>query len=645
MTRRRATLLWAAFSALGALFGVSTKAEAQEQPWLRDRRYTDGTGVGVGDFVFHPGIAAEFGYDSNILLRSGDGLPGIDSPRVEALRLQITPHVQFNNRLPAAEGLNGNAAQPRRPTYSLNGNVALSYNEFFQLNGEAEDLPRHRNLGILAGLQFVLAPYGKLGAEVHGDLVRTIQPSNLGDPSATFNRTTPRIGGSVIWRPGGGLFEWNVLGYDFAYTFFEDQPFDNLSNAYHQVFTRGSWRFRPRTAFVFDSSLGFYRYGANTERPDGDLVRARIGLNGLLTNVVGFTLLGGWGSTFFDTKAGPVQDFDSFIGQAEVRFYLSNPPRDAADDGSFGAPTRPGVYPSTIALGYTRDFNQSYISNFYQRDRGYVTLSYFLNGQILTSLSGGVARNSFPDSFHADNRAPTPAFVATSFDLTAFGEYRVTPNFGVHLTGMFQRFDTDQRLNITPDDDGDGNPATVPAPVFDDLWWDRVQIMLGLRYLLLASRARPPPASPPGRRRALRARARGLRSLRRAPASRWRAAAAHRVVHARAGRPLRARHRRRREAAERVHRRPRRLGRPAMDRPAEGRRARAARDLGPGGRRTRQAGVPSRAERGGQRQRVRLEARAHRRPGQQAGRHTLLARALALPAHHQRRRLHPVGQP
>ncbi|MCU0681182.1 MAG: hypothetical protein MUF34_02795 [Polyangiaceae bacterium] len=481
MKRRRATWLWAALSAFGAAFGAASTAEAQEQPWLRDRRYTDGSGVSAGDFVFHPGIAGELGYDSNIMLRSGSA----NEPRTEALRLIITPHLQFNNRLPAAEGVGGNAPQPRRPPYNLSGNVALSYNEFFKLNSGGSDLPRHRNLGILAGLRFVLAPYGKLGGEVHGDVVRTIQPSNLGDPSATFNRTTPRLGGSVIWRPGGGLFEWNVVGYDFTYTYFEDAPFNNLSNSFHQFYTRGSWRFRPRTALVFDSTVGLYRFGGSTERPDGDIVRSRIGLNGLVTNNFAFTVIGGWGASFYKTKAGDVQDYDSFIGQAEARFYLSNPPRDAGGDEP-GAPPRAGLYPSTIAVGYTRDFSQSYISNFYQRDRGYASLSYFLNGQVLASLTGGVARNSFPTSFHTDGRVPTPAFVATSYDLTAFLEYRPVPNVGVHLTGSYQRFDNNARIEITPPDVNGNGDLTDDGPLrrFDELWWERVQVLLGARYLL-----------------------------------------------------------------------------------------------------------------------------------------------------------------
>lgn len=445
---------------------------------MRDRRYADGTGVVVGDFVLHPGIAAELGYDSNVLLRSGS----VNEPRIEALRLAITPHLQFNNRLPAAEGAGGNAPQ-RRPTYNFSGGVALSYNEFFKLSSGAEDLPRHRNLGILAGLRFVLAPYGKLGAEAHGDIIRTIQPSNLGDPTFTFNRTTPRAGGSIIWRPGGGLFEWNVVGYDFAYTYFEDEPFNQLSNTYHQISSRGSWRFRPRTALVFDSSVGLFRYREATDRPDGDVVRARVGINGLVTNSFGFTALGGWGSTFFDTKGGPPQNFDSFIGQAEARFYLSNPPRDVASDEA--GPTRAELVPSTIALGYTRDFNQSFIANYYQRDRGYVTLSYFLNNQILASVTGGVARNAFPPSYFRGAAPPagelrSDAFSATSFDLTAFVEYRPVRNVGLNLTTTYQRFDTDQRLPAAPA----GQLSQIGVYPYDELWWDRVQVVLGVRYLL-----------------------------------------------------------------------------------------------------------------------------------------------------------------
>src|SRR3954451_23665275 len=67
-------------------------ASAQDQMWLKDRRYTEGIGYRVGDFELHPGAAAEFGYDSNYFHRSStdDGGP------VAALRLRITPSLSLS---------------------------------------------------------------------------------------------------------------------------------------------------------------------------------------------------------------------------------------------------------------------------------------------------------------------------------------------------------------------------------------------------------------------------------------------------------------------------------------------------------------------------------------------------------------------
>src|ERR1700749_3911931 len=89
-------------TALVGLLAVPTVASAQDQPWLKDRRYTEGPGYRVGDFELHPGVAAEFGYDSNYLRRSSDdqltlGQNGAKAGDVSAslvvpaLRLRLTP--------------------------------------------------------------------------------------------------------------------------------------------------------------------------------------------------------------------------------------------------------------------------------------------------------------------------------------------------------------------------------------------------------------------------------------------------------------------------------------------------------------------------------------------------------------------------
>ena len=239
----------------------------------------------------------------------------------------------------------------------------------------------------------------------------------------------------------------------------------------HELGTSGTWQFRPRTAINFDSSYGLIRYlNSPTVQPDGDYLRARVGLNGLATNTFGFTALAGYATTFFDSKGGaPKQDFDSFVGQLEGRFYLNAPP-----PGN----NTPGLAPSTFAIGISRDFTQSYIGNFFARDRGYANVSYFFAGRFLTTIGGGVARASFAATSFADGSPRYPAFEAYIADANALAEYRFTPNFALNLSGVYSAFLGDDRVPSTPN----ANPAD--STQFDSLKWDRVEVMLGARYLM-----------------------------------------------------------------------------------------------------------------------------------------------------------------
>ena len=151
--------------------------------------------------------------------------------------------------------------------------------------------------------------------------------------------------------------------------------------------------------------------GAGSDRLAGFLERLavaleQVGADGLFTSAVGFLVAGGWASTLFHAKQGdPEQNFDSFVAQAELRFYLTSPPRRENE---------PGLYPSVLTFGYVRDWNQSYIGNYYHRDRGYASLGYFFNGVILASLTAGVSRLSFPESFFPNGAVSSNAFVAGS---------------------------------------------------------------------------------------------------------------------------------------------------------------------------------------------------------------------------------------
>src|SRR5687768_15632117 len=94
-----------------------------QQAWLSDRRFGEGMGIRVGDLELHPGIAGEFGYDSNYFQRDG----GADEPTIAAWRLRVTPSFSLSTlgerRLGATPG--------RPPAFTFRASAYASYNELF----------------------------------------------------------------------------------------------------------------------------------------------------------------------------------------------------------------------------------------------------------------------------------------------------------------------------------------------------------------------------------------------------------------------------------------------------------------------------------------------------------------------------------
>src|SRR5882757_2756286 len=81
---------------IGLALGYSSSAFAQEQTWLKDRRYGEGIGIRTGDLEFHIGAAGEFGYDSNYFLRAGTQ----NEPIIDTFRLRLTPSVSLSTVSP-----------------------------------------------------------------------------------------------------------------------------------------------------------------------------------------------------------------------------------------------------------------------------------------------------------------------------------------------------------------------------------------------------------------------------------------------------------------------------------------------------------------------------------------------------------------
>lgn len=455
--------LTTAFCVLTALPAV---AAAQDQPWLQDRRYTEGIGYRVGDLELHPGLAAEFGYDSNYFHRSDNEDP------IGSLRLRITPSISLSTLSQQRRGITPDAPPP---DFEFRAGLSATYNEFFPVSGSdaGQDLMGdQRNIGGTLGLNLSILPTRPWSGQLYGDIGRSITPSNQGETSASFNRFNTNLGGELIWTPGGGLLDWR-LGYRFSGTLFESDEFQELTNLMHTIQTRGRWRFLPRTALLYDARFSFINYPDGVAKTSSHPLRAMLGVNGLVTNSFAVLAMAGWGASFYTPRASQA-DFDSLIALAELKYYLT--PNPSSDPGAATLAL------SSIAVGFSRDFFDSYIGSYYERNRGYLNLSYFFGGKVLVILEGGAAGVGYPDIEFVGSLGPTttvPAFTDVRVDASLFGEWRIKDSLGVNLNVRYGTNISDTSIPLLNE-----SPTAADPNPNEELQWQQFEVYLGARWFM-----------------------------------------------------------------------------------------------------------------------------------------------------------------
>lgn len=453
-----------------AVATCSTAALAQQgQPYIQDRAYGEGIGIRVGNLELHPGIALEAGYDSNYFQRSEE------EGEIDVFRLRETLSLSLSTL-----GAQRRGAGAAPPTLNLRSMAFVGFNQIFPLDegtdasGPVENQSRV-DAGVSLGLDIL--PASQVGADVLADFVRASQPSNSPDLAYSWDRDSLRLGAGVTWRPGGGLFDWR-FGYEFQYNFFERDAFQALNNVHHYVNTRGRFRFLPRTALVYDAAYGWIRYtNEATGQNDAEVVRSRVGVNGLVTSRLAALGMVGWTASFYDrTGARDARNYDSVTAQAELRYFLLPQPKLQPGDATVGL--------SAIAVGYIRDFTNSYLGDFYGRDRGYLGFSYFVGGRALIDLQGGYSRVShptmfWPDTFQTNETVREEAFDDHRVDAQLFAEYRLTDIVALNTTVRYDRSFTDKAIRVVPDDVM--LEAGQQRPLPDYLGFERWQAFIGGR--------------------------------------------------------------------------------------------------------------------------------------------------------------------
>jgi hypothetical protein len=438
----------------------------------------EGQGVKAGSFELHPGIAAEGGYDSNYFQSSGDngdkptvggGTAHVIEPKVDAFKLRITPSLSFVSRGARAAAEGGGAM----PALTLNGRLAASYSALFAADSKnSSQVSNQDDVSAVAGLGATIFPGRTWGGDLAVDWNRIIEASNDPDTSNAFRRDNIRGGGGIVWRPGGGLFSWRV-GYLANATLFEKDPFTRLDNIQHSLQVGGTWKFLPRTAVVYRGNVTWLRY-TDSRAPqtlgDGETIDSQIGMNGLISNYFGLLGMIGWSGTFYTPRVGNTQNFDSVVGQAQITWYPM--PQHSLPGGGFA----PGL--STVALGYTRNSGASYLGTYYQRDRGYLNVTYFFAERFVLSLAGGLSHITRPPTFFDTGDQQAPSEEENRVDATAFLEYRVAPSVGINATF---RYDAELNERVYPLSLPDAMNAIPPG---DDLKFNRYQAYLGVRWFL-----------------------------------------------------------------------------------------------------------------------------------------------------------------
>ena len=450
--------------------------------WLKDRRYGEGIGIRAGDLELHPGVAGEAGYDSNWFLRTnktgaaiGNGPPG--APVIPALAFRITPSLSLSTL--GSQRREGDLVSAP-PSIAFRAGLSATYRAMVGLSSDASqpqnDPSRSNNASGAADARLTILPERPFGGSIYGTFVRTIQPNTASaSPDVSFNRDDVGAGADIAIQPGGGTLDWR-LGYEFHDTLFESSsgiPYDNVT---HQALTSGRWRFRPRTSLVADASLRFNVFTNESQIfQDAALVnstpvRVRFGLNGLVTERFTLLALAGWGASFLDTSRVSFRQYDSVIGQAELKWFL------AASPGVARA-TEVGLALSSIAVGYTRDFAPSYLSNFYGLDRGYLKFSYFFAGRALATLEGGVGALEYPTLLNPAGDVRHASFTDVRADATFFTEYRFIDSLAINATVKYTQNISDQLIPPIGT-----NPNTAGS--FYAMAYQRFEAYLGLRWFM-----------------------------------------------------------------------------------------------------------------------------------------------------------------
>lgn len=437
-----ATIAWA----------PSASVEAQAA-WLAPRR-AEGPGFAVGDFELHPGLGLEVGYDSNLYYTSDDGRPIVGRSYSDSAILRATAHLLFGPRgdqrsEEGESGGGGGEGSSEQRVVTFRGGLSGSFYHFFNDDSRTNmELDAQLALGILPGRPFSI--------NITEDFGRSIRPfAENTDPGASYARIQNNAGLQLNFATTGEVLKIAV-GYQFGLNFFEDSLFQFGNSFQHTLTLSETFRFLPQTALVHDTTFAVTDYynPAGALDPlvlDGYRVRTRVGINGAFTPEFSVLAMVGYTAGFFESPARMFdQEYESIAVQLEARWQIERNAR--------------------LSFGYDRDFQPSFIGNWYSRDRGYAAFQYLIGGSFMLGIDASVSYYQFGviESAGGGMLGTTPTREDIRLIGSLFGEYRFTDWLGVNATFTYTGNFTDYQY-------------TLPTAGTDPAQFNKFSVWLGVR--------------------------------------------------------------------------------------------------------------------------------------------------------------------
>ncbi|MEM9861393.1 MAG: hypothetical protein AAF938_07245 [Myxococcota bacterium] len=428
----------------GVALGALLPSHVSAQGWLADRSRAQGPGFRVGNLEIHPGLGIEAGYDSNLFYE--------DSNEDSSFLLRVTGHVLLSTLTQQRQD-EGETEGDAAPKLRFNAGASASY--FYFGNNRAGD-----NVSVDGFFDLTFNPEGRFVFRLYDSLGRSIRPFADAPPEGEaprYGRVSNQAGADLTLQSDGRTLS-ATLGYRFDLDFFEDESFDQLNSFNHLVSLAFNWRFFPNTALVSRTEASFQNYYNESPTEPGALVvdnrrvRHWLGVNGAITDRIGFTAMVGSGAGFFENDS--TDDFDNVLVHTELQYS----PRRTVQ----------------LRLGYRRDFRSSFIGNFTRSNRIY------LGGQVLVGSSfllGAQTAVSFDQSGQAldpdgDALGNQINRSDTRFFANLFAEYRFTDWLALNASFGYTADFTDFVFN---------DPSTELTYPDAPAGFNKIEAWLGLR--------------------------------------------------------------------------------------------------------------------------------------------------------------------